>query len=67
MVNTGLGKNVSLDYLDNIIFNGDVFCFFQVVLATSTPVMAMEATTHTLKLTGGAIRVPPHISLIPFP
>lgn len=42
-------------------------CFFQEALATSTPVMAMEATTHTLKLTGGATRVPPPISLIPFP
>lgn len=30
----------------------------QVVLATSTPVTATEATTHTLKLTGGATRVP---------
>lgn len=28
----------------------------QVVSVTSTPVTATEATTHTLKLTGGAIR-----------
>ena len=35
-----------------------LLCFLppQVALATSTPVMAMEATIRTLKLTGGATR-----------